>query len=176
MQFAKSFTIFSTPVSPYGFVILQEATNPFEYSDVVTTTTHKSLRGPRSGMIFYRKGPKPPKKGQPEGALYDYEDKINFAVFPSLQGGPHNHQIAALAVGLKQAMQPGFKAYIQQVKANAVAIANHLMSKGYKLVTDGTENHLVLWDLRPLGSSGMQSSFNCHLLLFGCLQCELALK
>jgi hypothetical protein len=155
-------------------VLSQEATNPFDYSDVVTTTTHKSLRGPRSGMIFYRKGPKPPKKGQPEGALYDYEDKINFAVFPSLQGGPHNHQIAALAVGLKQAMQPGFKAYIQQVKANAVAIANHLMSKGYKLVTDGTENHLVLWDLRPLGLSGMQSSlFNWQLMLCGCIQCKL---
>jgi glycine hydroxymethyltransferase len=71
-------------------------------------------------------------------------------------------------------MQPGFKAYIQQVKANAVAIANHLMSKGYKLVTDGTENHLVLWDLRPLGLSGMQSSlFNWHLILFGCIQCKL---
>ncbi|KAK1698418.1 hypothetical protein QYE76_015115 [Lolium multiflorum] len=146
-----------------GLVAAQEATNPFEYSDVVTTTTHKSLRGPRSGMIFYRKGPKPPKKGQPEGALYDYEDKINFAVFPSLQGGPHNHQIAALAVGLKQAMQPGFKAYIQQVKANAVAIADHLMSKGYKLVTDGTENHLVLWDLRPLGLSGNKVEKVCDL-------------
>jgi glycine hydroxymethyltransferase len=67
-------------------------------------------------MIFYRKGPKPPKKGQPEGAVYDYEDKINFAVFPSLQGGPHNHQIAALAVALKQTMTPGFKAYAKQVQ------------------------------------------------------------
>jgi len=115
-------------------------------------------------MIFFRKGPKPLKKGQPEGALYDYEDKINFAVFPSLQGGPHNHQIAALAVALKQAMSPGFKAYIQQVKANAVALGNHLMSKGYKLVTDGTENHLVLWDLRPLGLTGICSRICCHLL------------
>ncbi|XP_066359025.1 serine hydroxymethyltransferase 4-like [Miscanthus floridulus] len=146
-----------------GLVAAQEALNPFEYSDVVTTTTHKSLRGPRSGMIFYRKGPKPPKKGQPEGALYDYEDKINFAVFPSLQGGPHNHQIAALAVALKQAMSPGFKAYIQQVKANTVALGNHLMSKGYKLVTDGTENHLVLWDLRPLGLTGNKVELLCDL-------------
>ncbi|KAG0521438.1 hypothetical protein BDA96_08G160300 [Sorghum bicolor] len=146
-----------------GLVAAQEALNPFEYSDVVTTTTHKSLRGPRSGMIFYRKGPKPPKKGQPEGALYDYEDKINFAVFPSLQGGPHNHQIAALAVALKQAMSPGFKAYIQQVKANTVALGNHLMSKGYKLVTDGTENHLVLWDLRPLGLTGNKVEMLCDL-------------
>ena len=105
-------------------------------------------------MIFYRKGPKPPKKGQPEDAVYDFEDKINFSVFPALQGGPHNHQIAALAVALKQAMSPGFKAYAKQVKANAVALGNYLMSKGYKLVTDGTENHLVLWDLRPLGLTG----------------------
>lgn len=144
----KNLTICLTP--------FQEAANPFEYCDVVTTTTHKSLRGPRAGRIFYRKGPKPPKKGQPEGAVYDYEDKINFAVFPSLQGGPHNHQIAALAVALQQTMSPGFKAYAKQVKANVVAIGNYLMSKGYKMVTDGTENHLVLWDLRPLGLTGMQ--------------------
>ncbi|RWW09702.1 hypothetical protein GW17_00026796 [Ensete ventricosum] len=65
-------------------------------------------------MIFYRKGPKPPKKGQPEDAVYDFEDKINFSVFPALQGGPHNHQIAALAVALKQAMSPGFKVYAKQ--------------------------------------------------------------
>lgn len=114
-------------------------------------------------MIFYRKGPKPAKKGQPEDAVYDFEDKINFAVFPSLQGGPHNHQIGALAVALKQAMTPGFKAYAKQVKANAVALGNYLMSKGYKLVTGGTENHLVLWDLRPLGLTGifLKTFFNC---------------
>lgn len=139
-----------------SFLCLQEVNNPFEYCDIVTTTTHKSLRGPRAGMIFYRKGPKPPKKGQPDNAVYDFEDKINFAVFPSLQGGPHNHQIGALAVALKQAMSPGFKAYAKQVKANAVAIGNYLMSKGYSLVTGGTENHLVLWDLRPLGLTGKE--------------------
>lgn len=138
------------------FFCLQEVNNPFEYCDIVTTTTHKSLRGPRAGMIFYRKGPKPPKKGQPENAVYDFEDKINFAVFPSLQGGPHNHQIGALAVALKQSMSPGFKEYAKQVKANAVAIGNYLMSKGYSLVTSGTENHLVLWDLRPLGLTGKE--------------------
>lgn len=136
------------------FLLFQEAANPFEYCDVVTTTTHKSLRGPRSGMIFYRKGPKPPKKGQPEGAVYDFEDKINFAVFPSLQGGPHNNTIAALAVALKQASTPGFKVYAKQVKANAAALGQYLVNKGYKLVTGGTENHLVLWDLRPLGLTG----------------------
>jgi len=104
-----------------------------------------------------RKRSKPPKKVQPEGALYDYGDNINLVVFSSLQGEPHNHQIDALAVALKQAMSPIFKAYIQQVKANTVALGNHLMSKGYKLVTDGTENHLVLWDLRPLGLTGMHN-------------------
>ncbi|XP_031481451.1 serine hydroxymethyltransferase 4-like [Nymphaea colorata] len=146
-----------------GLVAAQEAANPFEYCDIVTTTTHKSLRGPRSGMIFYRKGPKPPKKGQPEGAEYDFEEKINFAVFPSLQGGPHNHQIAALAVALKQAMEPGFKAYAKQVKANAVALGSYLVNKGYKLVTGGTENHLVLWDLRPLGLTGNKLEKLCDL-------------
>ncbi|GAU32189.1 hypothetical protein TSUD_68590 [Trifolium subterraneum] len=148
-----------------NFILLcvQEVNNPFEFCDIVTTTTHKSLRGPRAGMIFYRKGPKPPKKGQPENAVYDFEDKINFAVFPSLQGGPHNHQIGALAVALKQAMSPGFKAYAKQVKANAVAIGNYLMSKGYSLVTGGTENHLVLWDLRPLGLTGNKVEKLCDL-------------
>ncbi|XP_043720160.1 serine hydroxymethyltransferase 4 [Telopea speciosissima] len=146
-----------------GLVAAQEAADPFEYCDIVTTTTHKSLRGPRAGMIFYKKGPKPAKKGQPEDAVYDFEDKVNFAVFPSLQGGPHNHQIGALAVALKQAMSPGFKAYAKQVKANAVALANYLMDKGYKLVTGGTENHLVLWDLRPLGLTGNKVEKLCDL-------------
>ncbi|KAL3506480.1 hypothetical protein ACH5RR_031862 [Cinchona calisaya] len=146
-----------------GLVAAEEAANPFEYCDLVTTTTHKSLRGPRAGMIFYRKGPKPAKKGQPEDAVYDFEDKVNFAVFPSLQGGPHNHQIGALAVALKQAMSPGFKVYAKQVKANAVALGNYLMSKEYKLVTSGTENHLVLWDLRPLGLTGNKVEKLCDL-------------
>jgi hypothetical protein len=92
--------------------------SPFKYADIVTTTTHKSLRGPRAGMIFYRRGPIPEDrlpKGVPPGTCYDFEGKIDFAVFPSLQGGPHNHQIGALAVALKQAASPEFKAYQQQV-------------------------------------------------------------
>ncbi|KAI0522989.1 hypothetical protein KFK09_005378 [Dendrobium nobile] len=146
-----------------GLVAAQEANSPFEHCDIVTTTTHKSLRGPRAGMIFYRKGPKPPKKGQPENAVYEFEDKINFAVFPSLQGGPHNHQIAALAVALKQALSPGFKTYAKQVKANAAALGNYLINKGYNIVTNGTENHLVLWDLRPLGLTGNKVEKVCDL-------------
>eukprot|EP00244_Chara_vulgaris_P013691 TRINITY_DN801_c0_g1_i2.p1 TRINITY_DN801_c0_g1~~TRINITY_DN801_c0_g1_i2.p1 ORF type:complete len:478 (+),score=95.54 TRINITY_DN801_c0_g1_i2:173-1606(+) len=146
-----------------GLVAAQEAESPFQYCDIVTTTTHKSLRGPRSGMIFYRKGVKPSAKPDGPPGKYDYEDRINFAVFPSLQGGPHNHQIAALAVALKQTFCPAFKAYSQQVKANARALASSLMKKGYKLVTDGTDNHLVLWDLRPLGLTGNKVEKVCEL-------------
>ena len=147
-----------------GLVATGEANNPFEYCDVVTSTTHKSLRGPRSGIIFFRKGPIEGK----EGAFYDYEDKINFAVFPSLQGGPHNHQIGALCVALKQVKEPAFKKYIQQVKANSVALADYLNSKDYDLVTKGTENHLVLWNLRPQGLTGnkMEKVADlCHITL-----------
>jgi len=93
--------------------------------------------------------------GDAEGAPhYDYEDAINFSVFPSLQGGPHNHQIAGLATQLKEVATPEFKAYAKQVKANAAALAAYLVGKGYKLTTEGTENHLMLWDLRPLGLTG----------------------
>eukprot|EP00270_Netrium_digitus_P003661 TRINITY_DN14321_c0_g1_i5.p1 TRINITY_DN14321_c0_g1~~TRINITY_DN14321_c0_g1_i5.p1 ORF type:complete len:461 (-),score=125.10 TRINITY_DN14321_c0_g1_i5:386-1693(-) len=145
-----------------GLVAAQEAANPFDFCDIVTTTTHKSLRGPRAGMIFYRRGPKPGKLGQGEGEKYDYEERINFAVFPSLQGGPHNHQIAALAVALKQAAHPAFKAYARQIKANARVLAAELIQK-YKLVTDGTDNHLVLWDLRPLGLTGNKLEKVCEL-------------
>eukprot|EP00743_Colponemidia_sp_Colp-15_P000629 GILK01000702.1.p1 GENE.GILK01000702.1~~GILK01000702.1.p1 ORF type:complete len:480 (-),score=93.28 GILK01000702.1:255-1658(-) len=129
-----------------GLVATQEHNNPFEFADVVTSTTHKSLRGPRSGIIFYRK----PR----DGKWMDLEDRINQAVFPSCQGGPHNNTIAALAVQLKEVASPEFKSYVQQLKRNAVALANALMEFGYKLVTNGTENHLILWDVRPLGLTG----------------------
>lgn len=130
-----------------GLVVADEAERPFEYMDVVTSTTHKSLRGPRSGLIFYRK---------------DFENRINSAVFPALQGGPHNHQIAALCVALKEATDPCFKVYIQQVKLNAQTLATYLISKGYKLVTNGTDNHLILWDLRPLEISGNKMEKVCE--------------
>src|SRR3546814_11786248 len=85
-----------------GLVAAKVIPSPFDYSDIVTTTTHKSLRGPRGAMIFYRKGVRSTdKNGNP--IMYDLEDKINFAVFPGCQGGPHNHTIAALATSLKQA-------------------------------------------------------------------------
>uniref|UniRef100_A0A7S0I8S2 Serine hydroxymethyltransferase n=1 Tax=Micromonas pusilla TaxID=38833 RepID=A0A7S0I8S2_MICPS len=136
-----------------GLVAADMIPSPFEYSDVVTTTTHKSLRGPRGAMIFYRKGQKGVnKKGAP--ITYDLEDKINFSVFPGLQGGPHNHTIAGLAVALKQAASPEFKAYQTQVMRNMRAMSERLKSRGIELVSGGTDNHLVLADLRPLGVDG----------------------
>ncbi|KAJ3416823.1 Serine hydroxymethyltransferase, cytosolic [Chytridiales sp. JEL 0842] len=137
-----------------GLVATQEQSNPFDFCDIVTTTTHKTLRGPRAGIIFFRRAPKGEKNG-------DLEEKVNFAVFPSNQGGPHNNTIAAVAVALKQVAEPSFKQYCQQVRANSKAIAKTLLSKGYKLVTDGTDNHLVLWDLRPIGLTGSKMEKIC---------------
>ena len=152
-----------------GLVAAGQAASPFPYCDVVTTTTHKSLRGPRAGMIFFRRGPKPPAGGLSNGSaaapaaaangshvpgVYEYEAAINQAVFPALQGGPHNHTIAALAVALKAARAPEFKAYQQQVVANAKALAARMTSHGYSLVSGGTDNHLMLLDLRPVGLDG----------------------
>lgn len=137
-----------------GLVAAGEAANPFDYCDIVTTTTHKTLRGPRAGMIFFQRAPKGEKNS-------DLEEKINFAVFPSNQGGPHNNTIAGIAVALKQAATPEFKQYAKQIRANANAVAETLKNKGYKLVTDGTVNHLVLWDLRPVGLTGSKMEKIC---------------
>eukprot|EP00897_Mesotaenium_endlicherianum_P000796 jgi/Mesen1/10717/ME000090S10173 len=136
-----------------GLVAAGVVPSPFEYADVVTTTTHKSLRGPRGAMIFYRKGVKgTDKKGQQ--ILYDYEDKINFAVFPGHQGGPHNHTITGLAVALKQAQSAEFKAYQEQVLSNSARFAKSLQDRGYELVSGGTDNHLVLVNLKNKGVDG----------------------
>lgn len=132
-----------------GLVSAKVIPSPFDYSDIVTTTTHKSLRGPRGAMIFYRKGTRSVNKKTNQPILYDLEDKINFSVFPGLQGGPHNHTIAALATALKQAQSPEYKAYQRQVVKNMKKFADVLTSKGYHLVGGGTDNHLVLVDLRP---------------------------
>lgn len=136
-----------------GLVAGDVVPSPFEHADIVTTTTHKSLRGPRSGVIFYRKGIKGYKKnGDP--IKYDYGSKIDFALFPGLQGGPHNNAIAALCVALKQANTPEFKAYAQQILNNCQAMAKVFLERGYTLVSGGSDNHLVLVDLRPLGIGG----------------------
>lgn len=132
-----------------GLVATGEQASPFEYCDVVTTTTHKSLRGPRAGMIFFRKDGR------------GFEAKINQAVFPALQGGPHEHQIAAIATQLKEVATPEFKVYSQQVKKNAKALAAKLTSLGYKIATGGTDNHLILWDLKPQGLTGSKFEKVC---------------
>mmetsp|Transcript_306 Transcript_306/g.523 ORF Transcript_306/g.523 Transcript_306/m.523 type:complete len:469 (+) Transcript_306:93-1499(+) len=132
-----------------GLVATGEADSPFDYADVVTTTTHKSLRGPRAGMIFFRKD----ERG--------FEPLINQAVFPALQGGPHEHQIAGVATQLKEVMTPEFKVYSQQVKKNAAALGARLVSKGYSLATGGTVNHLVLWDLKPQKITGSKFEKTC---------------
>ena len=127
-----------------GLVAKGESNNPFTYCDIVTSTTHKSLRGPRAGIIFYHK----------TGKHKDLEEKINNAVFPMLQGGPHEHQIAGICTQMLEVKGEEFKKYVINVKANAKALANGLMKRGYKLLTDGTDNHLMLWDLRPLDLTG----------------------
>ncbi|GBG28101.1 Serine hydroxymethyltransferase [Hondaea fermentalgiana] len=122
-----------------GLVAAKVVPSPFEYADVVTTTTHKSLRGPRGAMIFYRH----------ETAQHkDIGEKINFSVFPGLQGGPHNHTITALATALKQAASPEFKEYQEQVIRNAKTLADTLTERGYALVSGGTDNHLVNVNLK----------------------------
>uniref|UniRef100_N1R1U0 glycine hydroxymethyltransferase n=1 Tax=Aegilops tauschii TaxID=37682 RepID=N1R1U0_AEGTA len=150
-----------------GLVAAKECRSPFDYCDVVTSTTHKNLRGPRGGIIFFRKGKNMRKRGgsfsQGDENDYDFEDKINFAVFPSLQGGPHNNHIAALAITLKQVATPEYKAYIQQVKKNAQALASALLRRKCRLVTGGTDNHLVLWDLRTFGLTGKNFEKVCEL-------------
>ncbi|KAH6982207.1 serine hydroxymethyltransferase-domain-containing protein [Ilyonectria sp. MPI-CAGE-AT-0026] len=137
-----------------GLVAAGTIPSPFEYADVVTTTTHKSLRGPRGAMIFFRKGVRSTDKKGKE-VMYDLEGPINASVFPGHQGGPHNHTITALAVALRQAQSSEFKEYQQAVLANAQAFASRLGDGlGYSLVSGGTDNHLVLVDLKPKGIDG----------------------
>jgi len=122
-----------------GLVAGGVAASPFPHADVVTTTTHKSLRGPRSGMIFAKR---------------QYMAAVDAAVFPMLQGGPHNHQIGALAAALREASAPAFATYARDVVSNARALGRGLISRGHVLATGGTDNHLLLWDVRPLHLTG----------------------
>ncbi|XP_037664053.1 serine hydroxymethyltransferase, cytosolic isoform X1 [Choloepus didactylus] len=143
-----------------GLVAAGVVPSPFEYCDVVSTTTHKTLRGCRAGMIFYRKGVRSVDLKTGKEILYNLEPLINAAVFPGLQGGPHNHAIAGVAVALKQAMTPEFRAYQCQVVANCQALSEALTQLGYEIVTaltwfpGGSDNHLILVDLRSKGTDG----------------------
>ncbi|XP_064477682.1 serine hydroxymethyltransferase-like [Ornithodoros turicata] len=150
-----------------GLVAAQVAPNPFEYCDIVTTTTHKTLRGPRAGLIFYRKGVRSVSKtGQK--VMYDLEDKIKQAVFPGLQGGPHNNVIAGIATALKQCTTPEFRAYQEQVVKNAKTLARELQASGYTCVSGGTDNHLVWVDLRPTGLNGSRAERVLELISIAC--------
>jgi glycine hydroxymethyltransferase len=113
--------------------------SPVGYAPVITTTTHKTLRGPRGAMIM---------------STEEYAKALDRAVFPGLQGGPHNHTTAAIAVALREAAQPGFRRYAHQVVANAQALAGALTERGYSLVSGGTDNHLILVDLTPQQIAG----------------------
>jgi glycine hydroxymethyltransferase len=139
-----------------GLVAANAVPSPFTHTDIVTTTTHKSLRGPRGAMIFYRKGVRRFVNGKEE--RYDLEEKIAASVFPGHQGGPHNHTVTALAVALAQAKSAEFKTYQKQVLRNAKALADRLGNGdgglGYNLVSGGTDNHLILVDLRDRGIDG----------------------
>ena len=115
--------------------------NPVEYADVVTSTTHKTLRGPRGGLIMGKE---------------EFAKKINSAAFPGTQGGPLMHVIAAKAICLKEAMQPEFREYARQIVKNSKALAAALLSYGFDLVSGGTDNHLMLADLRPLHITGKE--------------------
>ncbi len=120
--------------------------SPIPYADIVTTTTHKTLRGPRGGLIL---------------AKEEFSKKLNSAVFPGTQGGPLEHVIAAKAVCFQEAMQPEFKTYARNIVHNAQALAGSLLEEGFDLVTGGTDNHLMLADLRPLGITGMELQHRC---------------
>lgn len=131
-----------------GLVAAGEHMSPIPYADVVTTTTHKTLRGPRGGMILASK---------------EAADKFNFnkAIFPGTQGGPLEHVIAAKAVCLGEALKPEFTEYQKQVRRNAKALAAALVAQGFKLLTGGTDNHLMLVDLRGMDISGKELQNRC---------------
>lgn len=130
--------------------------SPFPYADIVTTTTHKTLRGPRGAMVLSNGNPSTPLKAV-EKTAENIPTLIDRAVIPGFQGGPHNHQTAAIAVALEEAMQPEFKTYAAQVVTNAKVLADELIPKGYELVTGGTETHLLLINLNNKNVTGKQA-------------------
>lgn len=125
-----------------GLVAANLHPNPVEYADFVTTTTHKTLRGPRGGMILCKS---------------DFAQKIDKAIFPGIQGGPLMHVIAAKAVCFKEAMEDDFKVYEQQIVNNAKTLSTELMNKGFRIVSGGTDNHLMLLDLQNKGLTGKEA-------------------
>lgn len=137
-----------------GLVATKLMKNPFEYADIVTSTTHKTLRGPRSGLIFINKLTE-------NGNLVN---KVNEAVFPGLQGGPHNHQIAAVAYQLNQITSDEFKRYMTKVRDMAHLLSWKLKVFGFDIVTDGTDNHIVLVNLKNKDLTGSKIEYLCELV------------
>lgn len=128
--------------------------SPVGHADVVTTTTHKTLRGPRGAMILCNGEPSEPLKAPPERSRKYLPSLIDRAVFPGLQGGPHDHQTAAIAVALKEASTPAFQDYARRIVENARALAESLTANGGRLITGGTDNHLLLMDVTTFGTTG----------------------
>jgi len=120
--------------------------SPFPFADVVTTTTHKTLRGPRGALIFAKKDAR------------ELFKKIDKAIFPGLQGGPHMNQTAAIAVALKEATSPVFKKYAKQIKKNADTLAKELINLGWRIISGGTDSHLILVDVSINGIGGKEAS------------------
>jgi len=152
-----------------GLVAAGVVPSPFDHCDVVTSTCHKTLRGPRAGVIFYRKGVRSIDRAGNK-IMYDIENKINLAVFPGLQGGPHNHAIAGIAVAMKHAQSDEFVNYQKQVVANAKALARNLIALGYSVVTGGTDCHIVHLDLKksPGGLSGAKGELILEMVNISC--------
>ncbi len=157
----KKFSAIARSVSAYlmadiahiaGLIVAGAHPSPFPYADVVTTTTHKTLRGPRGAIIFANRQSQIAKR---RGV--DVARAIDRAVFPALQGGPHDNQTAAIAVCLGEAMKPSFRRYGRQVVKNAKVLARELTTRGFRLVTGGTDTHLMLVDLSNLGLSGREA-------------------
>lgn len=136
-----------------GLVVGGQHPSPVGIADVITTTTHKTLRGPRGALIMCNGSPSNPLKKVPR-TKENLPTLIDRAIIPGLQGGPHNHQTAAIAVALREAAQPEFKTYAAQVVKNAKRLADCLAKRGYQLVTGGTDNHLLLVDLTNKGVRG----------------------
>lgn len=139
-----------------GLIVAGEHPSPVGIADVITTTTHKTLRGPRGAIILCNGKPSNPLKSV-ERSRENLPTLIDRAIIPGLQGGPHNHQTAAIAVALHEAAQPEFKTYGQQIVKNSKRLAKNLSDKGYLLVTGGTDNHLILIDLSNKKVTGAQA-------------------
>jgi glycine hydroxymethyltransferase len=139
-----------------GLVVAGEHPSPAGISDVIMTTTHKTLRGPRGALILANGNTSNPLK-KPERTVENIPSLIDRAIIPGLQGGPHNHQTAGIAVALGEALQPEFREYGQQVVKNAQKLASELMSRGFDLVTGGTDNHLMVINLTNKKISGKEA-------------------